>query len=77
MKPESLGTDFSVNEQRTALLTRAVRGFPSRKPNHNGGFAFDLTQIDLNKVNINTVYTGDAKSKVEDTFYPARSPELE
>ncbi|KAG9232371.1 heterokaryon incompatibility protein-domain-containing protein [Amylocarpus encephaloides] len=48
-KSEPLGQGFVINEQRSTILKRAVRGFPSRRPNKNGTFPFDSAQVDLNK----------------------------
>jgi hypothetical protein len=70
MWSESPRTDSGslVNQQRTAILTRAVRGFPSKNLKQNGTWDVDMTQVDLNKVDIKTFYTGNGKSMMEMTL---------
>lgn len=51
------------NEQWTAVLTRAVRGFPSK----NGNLVIDMSQIDMNKFDTKIVYIGGGNSSDEFT----------
>lgn len=66
---ESLRNDPS-SKLRSTVLSRAVKGYPSKKVNSDGLPQINWSQIDPNRVHLKTVYNGNGNSSMQVTFDP-------